>query len=87
MITMTGGPGISLRTAFKIHGAADNLEGIHYEYEFMNRCFSIINKKWRLFEQCLYHIGEKSFDRLIVQDEDGKVSSCYFNITEFFGKW
>ncbi len=86
MLNYKGGNGTSLKRAIKIVGARSEREGIMAEYFLVHRCFDIIEKNWILISQGLYHVGERYYDRLTLQDEDGKISEMWFDISDFFGQ-
>jgi len=87
MITYTKGNGTSKRSAIKIIGAHGEFDGIDSEYNLVSLIFKIIKKNWVLLQQELYlEDGGRAYDRLIIEDSDGKVSEIWFDVTEFFGK-
>jgi len=87
MIRYTQGDGTSKGKAIKITGARTNFEGVDAEYALIRRDFKIIQKKWKLLFQELIHDNKYSFDRLVLRDENGKVSEIWFDISNFFGIW
>ena len=87
MIRYTQGDGTSKSTAIKIVGAKNDWDGVGAEYYLIRRIFQIIDKKWELLSQELIHENNRSFDRLVLRDEDGKISDIWFDITDFWGKW
>ena len=86
MITYTKGNGTSKQSAIKIIGARGEFDGVDAEYRFLYLIFSIIKKDWTVLQQELYVEGDRAYDRLVVEDEDGKVSEVWFDISDFFGK-
>ena len=87
MITYTKGNGTSKRSAIIISGAKGEFDGIDSEYKLVSLIFKIIKKDWTLLQQGLYLEGGRAYDRLIIKDEDGKVSDIWFDISSFFGKY
>ena len=87
MITYTKGNGTSKRTAIKIIGAHGEFDGVDAEYYLVNLIFNIIKTNWTLLQQELYLEKDKAYDRLIIEDSDGKVSDIWFDISSFFGKY
>ena len=63
------------------------MDGVDAEYYLVTWIFQILHKKWELLFQELIHDSKHSDDRLVLQDEDGKVSEIWFDITDFYGKW
>jgi hypothetical protein len=87
MISYKNGNGTSQRNAIKIVGAKTDWDGVAAEYALVRRAFKILHKKWELLFQELIHENERSYDRLVLRDEDGNVGEIWFDITDFFGKW
>ena len=86
MITYSKGNGTSKRSAIKIIGAKGEFDGVDAEYRFLYLIFSIINKDWTVLRQELYVEGGRAYDRLIIEDEDGRVGDIWFDISSFFGR-
>jgi hypothetical protein len=86
MITYTKGNGTSKRSAIIISGAKGEFDGVNAEYRLLYLIFSIIKKDWMVLRQELYVEGDRVYDRLVVEDEDGKVGDIWFDISSFFGK-
>jgi hypothetical protein len=87
MITYTKGNGTSKRSAIKIIGGHGEFDGIDSEYKLVSLIFKIIKKDWTLLQQELYLEGDRAYDRLIIEDEDGKVSDIFFDISAIFGRF
>lgn len=87
MISYTQGDGTCKSDAIKIVGATNNWDGVAAEYFLIRRIFQIIDKKWEVLFQELIHENNRSYDRFVLKDQDGKVSEIWFDITDFFGKW
>lgn len=85
MIRYTQGDGTSQRNAIKIIGAKTDWDGVDAEYYLIRKIFQIIDKKWELLFQELFSDDKHSYDRLVLRDEDGKVSDLWFDITDFYG--
>ena len=86
-IQYCNGPGTNKRDAVKIIGANGEFDGIDSEYYLVSLIFKIIKKNWALLQQELYLEGDRAYDRLIIEDEDGKVSDIFFDISAFFGRF
>ena len=67
-------------------GAKNEWSGVDAEYKLLSIIFKIIKKEWELLVQYLIEDSGKFYDKLVLQDEDGKVSVIYFDVTDFFGK-
>lgn len=87
MIRYTQGDGTCKSNAIKIVGAKNNWDGVAAEYALIRSIFQILHKKWELLFQELIHENERNYDRLVLRDEDGKISEIWFDITDFYGKW
>jgi hypothetical protein len=87
MITYTKGNGTSKRSAIKIIGAHGEFDGIDSEYNLISLIFRIIKKDWTLLQQELYLEEDKAYDRLVIEDSDGKASDIWFDISSFFNRW
>lgn len=87
MIQYTNGPGTNKRNSIRIIGAHGEFDGVDAEYRLLYLIFSIIKKDWTLLQQELYLEGDRAYDRLIIKDEDGKVSDIWFDISSFFGRF
>ena len=85
-IQYCNGPGVNKYNAIKIIGAHGEFDGVDAEYRFLYLIFSIIKKDWTLFQQELYLEKDKAYDRLIIEDEDEKLSEIWFDISSFFGR-
>lgn len=75
-----------MNKAIKIAGAKGEFDGVDAEYRLLYLIFSIIKKDWTVLQQELYVEGDRVYDRLIVEDSDGKIGDIFFDITQFFGK-
>ena len=86
MITYEGGKGNSIESAIKVIGAECEMDGVSAEYRFLDLNFCSMNKSWILVEQELWNNEQGSYDRMIIQDENGRVREIWFDISDFFGK-
>src|SRR5579862_4575898 len=87
--------GDCLETALKIVGAKNNRDGILAEFAYLCAKFGDGGKEgpnWFLVKQKLIGVGkegspeERLYDVLDVLDNEGTPYTCWFDITEFFGK-
>ncbi|MBI2417630.1 MAG: hypothetical protein HYV28_06945 [Ignavibacteriales bacterium] len=87
MVKYEGGAGTSIREAIKIIGAQNDREGVDAEYRFLARIFSVIRLHFTVLFQELFRNKDGYYDRLVLMDENGKISEIWFDITECYGKW
>ena len=76
----------SVTEAMKIIGARSEYEGIDAEYKMIERIFNILKLEWTVLWQELIKNNNRYYDRLVLQDENGKVSEIWFEVTEFLRK-
>ncbi len=81
-IRYEGGDGRGAESAIVICGAADSMQGISAEYEWLEREYPGANMKM----QSLRHEGDRIYDVLEFETEDGASRELWFDITEVFGK-
>jgi hypothetical protein len=86
MVEYAGGDGSSMEKAVKIVGAANSMEGISAEYQYLSNKYGIRGQDWNLEMQSLAQDKGKSFDVMMIVLKDGTKLSVYFDISEFFGK-
>ena len=86
MIKYTNGTGTNKRNAVKIIGAHGEFDGVDAEYRLLYLVFSIIKKDWMVLQQELYLDRDRAYDRLVIEDSDGKVGDIWFDISSFFGR-
>ncbi len=85
-ITFKGGPGDSPKTAVVISGASNSLDGIAAEYRYLGQKFGRQNVDWHLLRQSVLQQDGKVYDRMELDLKDGRRTTIFFDITEFFGK-
>lgn len=78
--------GETLQEAIEIIHATDTKEGVFAEHEYLRLKYASLGIAYRVFKQELIPCGEKRYDRLIVELENGQQESYFFDITSFFGK-
>jgi hypothetical protein len=81
LIAFQGGDGLSQESAVVIEGAQDESEGISAEDLWTARH----HPGWRKSAQALLSSGERAFDRIDYEAQDGH-HMIWFDITGFFGK-
>ena len=86
MIKFINSPGTNKGNAIKIIDAHNEIDGIDAEYKLICLIFQIKRKGWDFLKQELYKEDDSFYDRLVIEDSDGKICSYWFDITEFFGK-
>jgi len=87
MIKYTGGSGNTREQAIKITGAEDGVEGIGAEYEFLRLLSNQLGQEVKMVRQSLHHHGDKSYDMMVLQFEDGNSEEIWFDITDFYGNY
>jgi hypothetical protein len=76
-----GGDGRSADSAIIIRGAADSMEGISAEYEWLEREYPGATMRM----QSLRPEGDGMYDVLEIVTEDGASHEIWFDISDFFG--
>jgi hypothetical protein len=66
--------------------AANSMEGISAEYQYLSNKYGIRGQDWNLEMQSLMQDKGKSYDVMMVALKDGTKQSIFFDISEFFGK-
>lgn len=85
-VTLSGGPGDTLQTAIIIHGAPNEMAGIHAEYLCLEALFGREDVDWQLEWQALLSSAGRYYDEMRLRLADGTSRTIYFDITDFFGK-
>jgi len=83
-IVYEGGDGSSEEKAIIITGAANGLEGVFAESDFIHAK----HPDWRKVRQALIQRFDvaKIYDRVIYETLEGEQHTFYFDITAFYGK-
>lgn len=86
MVTFSSDSGDSKEHAVKIHGAANEMDGIRAEYLYLSQKFGQKGKDWSLAIQSLVEDKDtgKVYDRMDIDLPDQTRRTIYFEITEFF---
>ena len=82
-VTYAGGDGSSFETAIVVRGARGGADGVDAEYGWLRQHYP----GYRMNRQSLTSHEKKWYDILHVTTGDGKESTFYFDISEFFGKY
>jgi hypothetical protein len=69
-----------------ISGAANSMEGISAEYQYLSDNYGKKGVDWNLQLQSLAQDKGKSYDVMMIELKDGTELSVYFEKSEFFGK-
>lgn len=80
-IRFEGGDGSSADSAVIIRGAEDSMEGISAEYEWLGREYPGAT----MVQQSLRHEGDRMYDVLQIETQDGASQEIWFDISDFFG--
>ena len=86
MVEYSGGDGSSKEKAIIITGAANSMEGIAAEYQYLADKYGARGTGWNLEMQSLMQDKGKSYDLMRILLKDGTKIDLFFDITEFFGK-
>jgi hypothetical protein len=86
MVEYDENTGDSTKSAIRIMGAKNSLEGTFAEYDYRARKFGKMGKDFRVSMQFLMEKGGKHYDALDVVFPDGRKSTVYFDVSEHFGK-
>jgi hypothetical protein len=81
-ISYGGGDGSSCEARVRIHGASDGEAGVAAEYAWLKQKYPGAQVERQALGQC----GQVPADVLMIRTADGKETSVYFDISEFFGK-
>ena len=81
-LAQSGGDGSSIEQAIVITGAANTLEGIAKESEWIRQNL----RGWRKVGQALLQADGRRYDRIDLAGPNGATKAIYFDITSFFGK-
>ena len=76
-----------MEEAIIIDGAEDTPEGVSAEYMFIDMIRELRGEEVTLKRQSLVHDGDKSYDRMEIEFEDGKTAEIWFDISGFYGKF
>ncbi len=87
MVSFKGGGGTSQEEAIIIEGTEDTAEGVGAEYYYIDRLKDVTGQEIKLLRQSLLHDGDKSYDIMELEFEDGTTTELWFDITGFYGKF
>jgi hypothetical protein len=79
--------GETLKEAIEIINTADTTEGIAAEYTYLRLKSQSLGIVYSMVEQQHIPHGDKNYDKLTIQLEDGSKEHYYFDITSFYGKF
>lgn len=86
MVEYEENAGDSIKSAIKITGARNSVEGTSAEYAYLARKFGQHGKDFRVTLQFLMEDEGKHYDALTIVFPDGTKKTVYFDITDHFGK-
>lgn len=81
------GSGASTDDPVVIADVQDHMEGIRFEYEYIEELYGPKGSAWTLIQQSLLFIDETPIDRMDIKLSDGTEITLYFDISAFFGKY
>ena len=81
-LVFEGGDGSSIEQAVVIRNAKDEEEGVGAETKWIGK----VHPGWRKGDQALLGEKGKRYDQIEYTMPDGKTTTIFFDITEFFGK-
>lgn len=87
MVTCRENTGDTPETAVVVEGAANGMEGVKAEYEYLAGKFGEKGTDWDLTMQSLVQHEGRMYDRMDVELADGTAHTVYFDISGFFGKF
>jgi hypothetical protein len=79
--------GETQKEAIEIINTADTTEGIAAEYTYLRLKSQSLGIVYSMVEQQHIPHGDKHYDKLTIQLEDGSKEHYYFDITSFYGKF
>lgn len=85
-ITFSNNRGESIDDAISIYNAKTDSEGVVSEYYYLEWRFGERGVDWELDQQFLLQEEDRFYDRMDINFSDGKETTIYFDITDFFGK-
>jgi hypothetical protein len=96
MVRIIPNSGDSIETALVIVDAADHLDGIRAEYQYLEERYGKQGEDWDLVMQALLEYPpeeedsggpKKYYDMMIIEFPKGRVVNLYFDISSFFTKY
>ncbi len=87
MVKLKENKGDSFETAIVILDAANEMDGIKAEYDYLAKKFGNRGKDWKLEKQVNFQQNGKDYDVMHIVLSDKAKKEIYFDITGFFGKF